>query len=196
MLRDLAAQEVWFGLLVVAAVSLADYHLSVVGLRWFKRGASEHYDLGGSYELNPPFQADVDAERLISPRHLFAVVRMLVVLFGCWWFTARLGRLVWLYEGLLGFLVLTIVPALVRHVQNIAVFRSVALRGGVEGKTTIPRWMDLKVSGVVFWAWAGVYLLMWSLSGMPLFVGGAVGTSLAGARFWIFGTEQHPSRDP
>jgi hypothetical protein len=189
VLRSFLVEQAWFGPLLVAGLSLLDYRLSVVGLRWYRQGADRHYDLEGSYELNPPFETDVEALRPVSPKHLIAVVRMVAIILAAWFLTVFADRWQGVYVGVVGFFVLTQVPAHIRHIQNIALFRFVALRGGVQGKTLTPRWMDLQVSGVLFWSFAAVYALLWVLLDEPFLAGGAVGAALAGARFWIFGQE-------
>lgn len=189
MLRTLLTDQVWFGLLVVTILYVLDYQLSVLGIRWFRRGADAHYDLGGSYELNPPFEDDIERERLVSPRHLLALLRIWIVIGVAWWLT----RVIWdypdVYVAVVGFFVLTQMPVLLRHAQNLVLFRFVSLRGGVEGRTNVERWLEQKMSGVVFWYFAGAYVVLWLLLGDPFFIGGALGTALAGARFWIFGGE-------
>lgn len=187
MVAKLVAEQLWFGLAVVTFLYVLDYRLSVLGHRWYHRGAHEHYDFGGSYELNPPFIDDVEAERPLSPRHLLAVARIWLVLVIVWWLTVRAGRLEALYVGFVGFFVLTQLPVQMRHTQNIVLFRYVALKGGVEGRARAARWLDLKMSGVILWYFAVAYLVLWALTGSALFAGGAIGTGLAGARFWIFG---------
>ncbi|MDP2182028.1 MAG: hypothetical protein Q8K99_05585 [Actinomycetota bacterium] len=193
MVKEFLLDQLWSALLVISALYLLDYRLSVVGQRLFRQGADCHYDLGGSYELNTPFIADIEAGRLVSPRHLLALLRIWVVLAVAWWFTVRAGRMVSFYAGVLGFFVLTQMPVFMRHAQNIVLFSFVARRGGIEGRARAERWLDLKLSGVLFWYFTAVFLLLWGLLGEPLFAGGALGTLLAGARFWIFGGEAEES---
>jgi len=189
VIAELLSDRIWVGLALVTVLYLLDYRLSVIGHRWFKRGADRHYDMGGSYELNPPFIEDIEAERPVSVRHLIALARIWLIVSLAWWFTVRAGRLEGLYLGVVGFFVLTQLPVHMRHVQNIVLFRFVALKGGVEGRAQAARWLDLKVSAAILWYFAAAYVLLWVLTGEYLFVGGAVGTALAGARFWIFGGE-------
>jgi hypothetical protein len=75
----------------------------------------------------------------------------------------------------------------VRHGQNIVLFRYVVLNGAVEGRTSAERWLELKLSGTMFWFFGVIYAVLWLLTGDALFIGGVVGTGLMGARFWIFG---------
>ena len=172
---------------------LLDYQLSVLGIKWFKRGADAHYDLGGPYELNPPFEKDIEAERFISKTHILALLRIWIVLGGVWWLSRQFGDYSEVYVAAVGFFVLTQMPVMMRHAQNLTLFRYVSLRGGVEGRARIARWLDLRMSGVIFWYFAAVYALLWLLLGDVFFVGGAVGTALAGARFWIFGGDAEES---
>jgi hypothetical protein len=106
-----------------------------------------------------------------------------------WYLTRVLWDYPGVYAGVIGFFVLTQMPVMLRHAQNLVLFRFVSLRGGVEGRTNIERWLEQKMSGVIFWFFAVAYVLLWLLLGDPFFIGGAIGTALAGARFWIFGGE-------
>ncbi|MDZ4064250.1 MAG: hypothetical protein U1E22_06220 [Coriobacteriia bacterium] len=189
MVREFLLNQLWSALLVVSVLYLIDYRLSIIGRRLFRQGADRHYDLGGSYELNTPFIADIEAGRLISHRHLVALLRIWATLAVAWWFTVHAGRLIPLYTGVVGFFLLTQMPVFMRHTQNIVLFSFVARRGGIEGRARAARWLDLKLSGVLFWYFTAVFLLLWGLLGDALFAGGALGTLLAGARFWIFGGE-------
>ena len=189
MLHDLFVEHVWIAILFYVILSILDYRLSLLGLRWFRKGADAHYDFGGSYELNPPFEEDIEAQRPVSLRHLVSLARGVVIIAAVWWFTARADRLEDVYVGVVGFFVLVLVPVLIRHVNNLALFRFVALRGGVEGRVETPRWMDLKLSAVLFWLFACVYAALYVIVGDAFFLGGVVGGALVGARFWIFGGE-------
>jgi hypothetical protein len=189
VLEQVFVDHVWAACLFVAALMIADYRLSIIGQRWYKRGAHEHYDFGGSYELNPPFIEDVEAERPFSPKHLLAVGRTVLLLVLVWWFTARAGRLDGVYLGFVGFFILPQAAVMLRHGNNIALFRTIALSGGVQGKAATARWLDLKLSGLMFWLFGGVWAALWLLTGSALFVGGIVAAALVGARFWIFGQD-------
>ncbi|MDH4140250.1 MAG: hypothetical protein OEV43_06715 [Coriobacteriia bacterium] len=188
-LNTILIERLWFAIALVTALNLLDYRLSIAGIRWFRRGAHHHYAMDGSYELNAPFVDDVEAERPISLRHALALVRTALIIGVAWWLTVHEGRLEGVYLAILGFFVLIQVPVQMRHIQNIALFRTVVLRGGVRGRTQAARWLDLRMSGVVFWGFAGFYVLMWAILAEPFFLGGAVGAGLAGARFWIFGSD-------
>lgn len=195
MLGVLIVEHLWAAILLVSLLLFLDYRLSIIGLRWFRKGAHEHYDLGGSYELNPTFEDDIEGERLVSPRLLLAMARSIVIVSAAWWFTARVGSLEDVYAGVLGFFVLIQVPVTIRHLNNIALFRYVVLQGGFEGRMRAPRWIDLKMSGWLLWLFAGAFGALWLLSGDALFVGGTVGCLLAGLRYWLLADEAKPSQD-
>ncbi len=189
MLADLLRENLWFGLLAVTVLYVLDYRLTLIGQRWYRMGAHEHYVLSGSYELNPPFADDVDSGRAISLRHFLAIGRIWLVLGAAWWLFVVHWDLSQVYLGAVGFFLLLQLPVLMRHTQNIVLFRFVVRRGGVEGKTEAERWLDLKTTGAIFWYFAAAYSVLWLLDGSPLFLGGALGCLLVGARFWIFGGE-------
>ena len=189
MLGDLFMEHAWAAALFVAVLMYLDYYLSLLGLKWYRKGADAHYDFGGSYELNPPFERDIEELRPVSLKHLLGIAGAVFLIVVTWWFTARAGRLEGIYAAVVGFYILVQVPVQIRHAQNLLLFRFVVVRGGVEGKTLEPRWLQLKLSGTLFWAFAAFYLLLFALTGDALFIGGVVAGLLMGARFWIFGGE-------
>ena len=189
MLLQPLTDQLWLGLLLVALLYALDYQLTLVGQRWHRRGADAYYTLQGSYELNPPFVDDVESSRRISFKHILAIGRIWLVLALVWWFTTVYLDFPDIYLGAVGFFVLLQFPVLMRHVQNVVLFRFVVLRGGVEGRTTAARWLDLKVTAAIFFYFAAAYLVLWLLLGSAFFLGGVLGSLLAGARFWIFGDE-------
>lgn len=189
MLLQPLTDQLWLGLLLVALLYALDYQLTLVGQRWHRRGADVYYTLQGSYELNPPFVDDVESSRRISLKHILAIGRIWLVLALVWWLTTVYLDFPDIYLGAVGFFVLLQLPVLMRHVQNVVLFRFVVLRGGVEGRTTAARWLDLKVTAAIFFYFAAAYLVLWLLLGSALFLGGVLGSLLAGARFWIFGDE-------
>ncbi len=189
MLRTLLAEQLWFGLAVVTVLYVLDYQLSVIGVKWFRRGADAHYDMGGSYELNPPFEQDIDEERLFSKTHVIALVRIWIVLGLVWGITWWLDRLP---GGLCRVRRLLRAHADAGDASPHAEHRALPLRGHQgrrRGRARSERWLEFKVSAAVFWFFSVAYLLLWLLLGDVFFVGGVVGTALAGARFWIFGGE-------
>ena len=187
--RTYLIEHLWIGLLLVTLLYLLDYRLSIIGYRWFKRGADQHYDMGGSYELNPPFQADIEAERDFSARHLVSMLPMLVLLTLTWVFAVYMDLWPEVYVATFGFFVLVQAPVQLRHAQNIVLFRYVVLNGAVDGRTRAQRWLELKLSGTMFWFFGIGYAVLWLLTGDALFIGGVAGAALMGARFWIFGSQ-------
>jgi hypothetical protein len=143
-----------------------------------------------------PFEKDIEERKLFSKTHVLALVRIWLVLGLAWWLTQWLGGYSEVYVAVLGFFVLTQMPVMLRHAQNIVLFRYAALEGGVEGRTQVQRWLELKVSATVFWFFAAAYVFLWLLLGEVFFIGGAIGTALAGARFWIFGGDAEKVAEP
>ena len=189
MLLPLLTDQLWFGLLLVTLLYVLDYQLTLVGQRWYRRGADAHYTLAGSYELNPTFVDDVESSRRVSLKHILAIGRIWLVLALVWWLTTIYLDYPDVYLGAVGFFVLLQLPVLMRHMQNIVLFRFVVLRGGVQGRTDAAHWLDLKVTSAIFFYFAAAYLVLWLLLGSAFFIGGLLGCLLIGARFWIFGGE-------
>ncbi len=128
----------WLVVLGFAVLDGLDYYLTLVGARFYRRGAHRVLDYSGSYELNPYFQRSIDEGRWLPPR----VVRTLLVgavLYGfVTWSLGRrqiageLGRQV--LAGLLGLFLFTRLTVIGQHLQNIWLFGHIlrdpaALRG-------------------------------------------------------------------
>src|SRR6266446_1861735 len=77
-------QNWWAGLSVWIVLFVSDYMLTLVCARLYQKGVRDKIVFEGSYELTPYFQRDIDALRRVSPRFVWALVAMSVVLFVFW----------------------------------------------------------------------------------------------------------------
>jgi hypothetical protein len=105
--------------LLVPAMMLADYYLTVYAAVLRDRGHGLHFRLE-HFELNPRWQKAVAQKRWFNPRHLALATGASLLLIGLLEFVPELGRLA-------GFLLGTLLGAygliIARHISNILVFR-------------------------------------------------------------------------
>ena len=70
-----------FAIVLWLVVYVADYYLTLYGRQLWLQNAQEFLRFQGSYELNPYYQKDVDANKRVSRRFIFMLV------FGAIWMT-------------------------------------------------------------------------------------------------------------
>ena len=160
----------------------ADFYFTLLAARAYHRGAREVLQFGGSYELNPLFQNDVDKIRWFSPRFLITLVAVALSLF----LLAVMLRPAGTHPGLpflLGLILFTRLVVISRHVQNFFLFNRLrhhpeALKGSIRyGRKTIYR-----VSALSNASWGAVMGVAAVLAqGNPWLVGGSFGLFVMGA---------------
>jgi hypothetical protein len=101
-----------------------DFSLTVAGARWYDRGAHLVTPIDGSYELNPLFQRDINKRSLRSRRFLLTLVLIAALLYA---FGVRFGSMPGASAMLAGTIVFPRLLIIGRHMQNIAMFRAIAL---------------------------------------------------------------------
>ncbi len=94
----------WTGPLLWAVLYSADYALTLAGARLYVGGAQRYFDFG-EYELTPEYQADIRAQRLVSPTFVIWLLGVSLTL--CMvHYLAVPGGAGWLYSFFLGLVVL------------------------------------------------------------------------------------------
>jgi hypothetical protein len=184
LLRPSSAAGLW---LVLHAL---DYYLTLFGAHWFKRGAHEVMGFGGSYELNPLFQKAIDGRALFAPRFVISWLGGAALFyFVSWWFAGLPDASLHSFlPFILGMLVFTRLAVISTHLNNIWIFRRIALRAGTaSGALSYDR-------PTVFLMSAAKYLATAALLGMAALLvpnawlaGGASGTALIALRFGASG---------
>jgi hypothetical protein len=160
---------------------ISDYCLTIWGARLYLSGGNAHMQFGGSYELTPAFQKDVDALRLISPRFVLAWLGSLLLLL----IVRGLARdLPFLFVGFAGGLIMMEVFVHLRHVRNIASFRLMRRGEGVSGKIEFERWYTLRLSAADAFAFGLFCGGAAALTGSWFLAGGLVTCLGVGVRHW------------
>src|SRR6185503_3585845 len=171
------------GLILWAVLYISDYYLTIYSARGFRE--IRHFQFEGSYELTPQFQADVDALKRISARHIALLVLCSLLIVTLWWVIVRLLALPWLYNLYLGLFLLVEVAVHLRHLRNVFLIREIRRHGGVEGQISYRKWFSYRVSAFEFYSIGTLFLMVAVLSFSSFFLGGALvcfGTGLKHSR--------------
>lgn len=172
------------GILVWCLIYASDYALTLIGARLYKRYVSEHVTTGGSYELNPIFQRDIDRQRLISPRFLLMLILVVVYLL----FVADFFKDPRFFVLVIGMLYLIEVPIHFRHFQNIRL--ALMLRRDptlAQGHIAYKRVLSYNLIALDFVFYGGLWLILALVSGSIFFLGGALGCLVEVLRFYWLG---------
>src|SRR5579859_1661668 len=119
-----------------------DYYLSIHANQLRAKYAESHFGFDGSFELNPYYQKDIDANRRVSQRFL-----LMLLLFILWlaliYILAFSLKIPELFSVGVGYLLLLELPILDGHVANITLFNSMKTPSAVVGSIAFARWVNL-----------------------------------------------------
>jgi hypothetical protein len=169
-------------------VYVADYYLTLYGRQLWLQNAKDLLSFQGSYELNPYYQKDVDANKWVSRRFIFMVAFGILWMLFMWGATHYLN-LPQVFPAAMGFLLLMEIVVLSSHVQNIRLFKSAAITGSVEGHISYARWVSMDGTAWKFAYWGVIYLIFALLLSNWFFAGGALSCFYTFARFRRYGQQ-------
>jgi len=182
---SIIAAHVVIGILVWCVVYISDFVLTMIGAQLHHRYISQYIDFGGSYELNPTFQNDVDQRRWISPRFLL----LLAMTTGYLILSAVVLPAGTVFTFLLGLLLLMEVPVHFHHIQNIRL--GLMLRQDktlLGGHILYKRVLSYRLMALDFLFFGSLWLILALLMGSFFFLGGVLGSLITALRFYTFGT--------
>ena len=133
-------------------VYLFDYFLTLHGNQLRAKYAKAHIGMDGSYELNPYYQREIDANKRVSLRFILMLVLFIVWLIVVWYLADAL-KAPEVFSAATGYLILMELPILERHVQNISQFNAMKTPGAVVGFITYARWIQMSVGADIFGYW-------------------------------------------
>src|SRR5574341_791439 len=105
MLEAFLVNNVVFAILLWAIIYTSDYYLTIYAARLYEAGANQHFGFGGSVELTPYYQKDVDRLTSLSPRFLLMLMLSSALLVAIWLLAVPLVRLPAFFSFALGALV-------------------------------------------------------------------------------------------
>lgn len=175
MLLNLMLTNLWVSLAVFNLLYICDYFMTLWQAHIYRKGVSEHFVFEKGIELNPIFKKDIASLRVISPRLILNLLLISILLAALWamivyWriFPAQI------YEFVYGGVILTFVMVNVRHIRNILYYREIVKGGGVSGRVEITMALSLRQSMHDVFGFVILYLVVYSLTGVILFAGGAL----------------------
>ncbi len=184
-------QNWWAGLSVWILLFISDYTLTLVCARLYQKGVRDKIVFEGSYELTPYFQRDIDALRTVSPRFVWALVAMSVVLF-VFWQVSRALLVPEMYFFLLGALILTQLSIHTRHLRNLFLFRAVNTEA-VRGRIGYSRRLSLRASAIDMLTFSGLFFVVFVFTQSWFVLGGAFACGSLAAKHWRLANKHVPT---
>ncbi len=189
--RDMMSEAILSGNLplVLAAwaiIYIADYYGTLYTARLYQAYGREYISFGGSLELNPQFQHDIDRLRAFSPRFFLHLVLSLASILFMWLLCKGISGLNWFFVLFVGNLMLPEAVILTRHLRNLVFFTMAKRPGALVGRIEYSRPVALMQSETEMLGFALLFLFMSILTGSWFILGGAFGCAMAGLRhsFW------------
>ena len=162
--------------------AIADYYLTIFGARYYKSSKQKViYETG--YELNPKYQSDVNKLSLWSTSFVRTQALVLIILIGAFLVNKEYFLVMFVY----GLLLIPSMHVDVRHLSNIWFYRyqNSTRRNGTLGKVIIKSWLTYRLAAYhSFFEGAFLFLIVFILTGSPIFLGGTVG-ELIGTRWFV-----------
>ena len=148
--------------------------------RLYQARAREHFSFGGSLELTPYYQADVDRLRRWSPRFWLALALSTALMGLVWVLSVVVLRLPAFFTFLAGGLLLRQAAVHMRHARNYILFRAVRETGAVSGQISYARPLVLHLSAAEFAAYGALFLGLAVVTSSWFLFGGAFACGVTG----------------
>jgi len=183
-LEAFLANNIWATILIWALVYIGDYYLTLFGARLYKEQGKEHFTYGGSYELTPVFQKDIDSLNPLSTKFLFFLVLSSGLIFILWYLAVSFLGASGLFSFAMGGLFLRSAVIYVRHARSLALFSQLGNDQAVNGRVDYSRWVTYHLSAMELFSFALLYLGIFLLSRGWFFLGGTLACSVLGIQHW------------
>ena len=174
----------WAPLVALAAVGTfyLDWSLTHIGAA-ASRKVRDRWASEGSYELNPTWQAEVDAGRRFTWR-LVGVGVLLVALLLAMRYLMEFAELDPAFFAVAaGAVLLLQAPTIMVHANNLQTFRDLTDPTAMTGSVKFSRWLVLRQAAWYLFRFAVLWLVLWVPSQQAFFLGGALSCLIVGARF-------------
>ncbi|HTH01765.1 MAG TPA: hypothetical protein VL882_15950 [Vicinamibacterales bacterium] len=161
---------VWLGPTAWALLYCSDYYLTIACAHLYARQDKIKFE--GSYELNPMFEAEIDALRRISPRFIAMLIVSTAALFVVGVITVPQTRSVYLF--MLGALLMIQLTVHVRHLRNWLLFHHALRPGGMTGHLEYRRDVIFRASAFEILEFGVLYAFIYAFTPAgPFVLGGA-----------------------
>lgn len=173
----------WLGPLIWTALYISDYYLTLFCACLYRSGVQEKIVHGGSYEITPYYQQDIDSLRSVSPRFLWMLGLSVVTLIAIWRVSKQLAAPD-VYSFFLGAMILLELVIHQRHLRNLYLFRAISRPGAARGRIEYARWLTLRRSSVEFFGATGLFVILSIFTWNLFILGGAFGCYLNAMAHW------------
>jgi len=167
---NLMADSLWAGPLLWMAIYISDYSFTIACARLYRAQGKIAFE--GSVELNPLFQADVDALRRVSPRFCLALIVSTGYLSLVRWISGPLTGSGDLYLFVLGAMILLEATIHMRHLRNWFLFKKVIPI--IQGRLEYPRGILLQMSAYEILTFSVLYAALFWVTGSMFLLGGTI----------------------
>ena len=178
----------WPALIAWCLLYISDYAFTLTCARLYQKQAKIAFE--GSYELNPLFQRDIDALRIVSSRFLFAMLSVFLTTGLLWVVTTESFPELFLFAT--GCAIGLQLAIHVRHIRNFFLFRAVN-RDEVHGRIEYPRTLLLTASAAEFLAFSALFLVLFAFTRSWFVLGGAAGCFLTAVKHRVLAGRRRSS---
>jgi len=168
--------SLWPGVTAWLLLYVSDYTFTIVCARLYRSGVNEKFVFGGSFELNPFFEKDIDSLKLVSPRFVTMLVISGLLLAFMWILNSQSTPE--FYEFVLGAMILLQLAIHTRHIRNFFMFRMFANADCVRGRIEYSRPFILRMSSTELFTFSGLFLVLFAFTPSWFVLGGATSCAL------------------
>lgn len=180
---NLIMDSPWAGPLLWVAVYTSDYFFTIAGARLCR--VQDKIVFAGSFEINPLFQDDVNALRRLSPRFFLALVLSTGYLVLVRWMAGSSKGFRDVYLLVLGVMFLGEATIHMRHLRNWFLFKKAVPL--IHGRLEYPRGIILKMSASEMLIFAGLYTVLYLVTGSMFVLGGALAACALAIKHYLLG---------
>jgi hypothetical protein len=166
----------WVGPIAWAGLYCSDYYLTIACARLYAQQDKIKFE--GSYELNPLFEAEVDALKRISPSFVAILIVSTTALFVMKRLTEPETHGVYMF--MLGSVLLMQLTIHVRHLRNWLLFRHALRSDAITGHLEYRRNVVLRASAFEILEFGVLYAFIYAFTPAgPFVLGGALGCGVS-----------------
>ena len=187
-MTDFFRESPWPGLILWVSLFVSDYALTIAGARMYR--AQDKIVFEGSVEITPLYQADVDALRRLSPRFLSVLFLIAALIWFMWQVTALAASWLDAFPFFLGMFIGVQLAVHVRHLRNWFLYRHALGVDGVRGRFEYPRQILLRMSALELIAFAGVFCLLFVVTGSWFMFGAAMSCAITAGKHYSLAQKQ------
>ena len=190
MLIDLLVASPWLVALSWAVLSIFDFSATMVYSKAYREFLSSTMQYERGVEMNPFFAKDVQKVRWFSPRYIFLMlgVTLMIGITG-WWLSPKS------FEMLAGMAILLLLVVDLRHIENLSfVWFLKTDPEGFKGKIEQSYKLSQRRVAVYSFNTSVLYLIVFLLTSRVFFLGGTIVSVLLSLRQFLLSRKKLPKQ--